>query len=170
MYGMWYRESEIVTNLGEISTRVQKSMISENLQIAETVGEIMTTRVVTVEMDDSLEVIRDIFRKVKFHHLLVVDNERLVGVISDRDLLKAISPYVGTMSEMTRDRATLEKRAHQIMSHYPYTIRKYCSLQEATQLILRKGVSCLPVTTPEKYIEGIVTWKDLFKAHLANLS
>ena len=167
---MWDREGGIASDFGNISIGVEKSMISENLKIAETVQEIMTTRVVTVEMDDSLEVIRDIFRKVKFHHLLVVDNERLVGVISDRDLLKAISPYVGTMSETTRDRATLEKRAHQIMSHYPYTVRKYCSLQEATQLILRQGVSCLPVTTPEKYIEGIVTWKDLFKAHLTNLS
>ena len=167
---MWDREGGIASDFGNISIGVEKSMISENLKIAETVQEIMTTRVVTVEMDDSLEVIRDIFRKVKFHHLLVVDNERLVGVISDRDLLKAISPYIGTMSETTRDRATLEKRAHQIMSHYPYTVRKYCSLQEATQLILRQGVSCLPVTTPEKYIEGIVTWKDLFNAHLTNLS
>ena len=152
-----------------ISMRAPKTVIPENVKTAETVEEIMTTRVVTVEMDDSLEIIRDIFRKVRFHHLLVVDNERLVGVISDRDLLKAISPYVGTISETTRDRATLEKRAHQIMAHYPFTICKDCSLKEATQLILRKGVSCLPVTTSEKFIDGIVTWKDLVKAHLSTL-
>ena len=98
------------------------------------IGEIMTARVVTIEMDDSLEVIRDIFRKVRFHHLLVVDNEKLVGVISDRDVLKAISPYVGTMSETNRDHATLNKRAHQIMSHYPVTVRQFCPLQEAARL------------------------------------
>ena len=100
------------------------------------IRDIMTSRVVTIGMDDSLEVIREIFKKVRFHHLLVVDNEKLVGVISDRDVLKAISPYVGTMSETDRDRATLNKRVHQIMSHHPVTVRHSCSLQEAAQLML----------------------------------
>ena len=145
-------------------------MITEHVKVCDSVEEIMTTRVVTVEMDDSLEILRDIFRKVRFHHLLVVENEKLVGVISDRDLLKALSPNIGTMSETARDRATLDKRAHQIMSHYPIAIRKSCTIEEATRVMLRRGVSCLPVTNPKKRIEGIVTWKDLFKAHLSALS
>jgi acetoin utilization protein AcuB len=130
------------------------------------IRDIMTSRVVTIEMDDSLEVIREIFKKVRFHHLLVVDNEKLVGVISDRDALKAISPYVGTMSETDRDGATLNKCAHQIMSHHPVTVRHSCSLQEAAQLMLIRGVSCLPVTTVDGVIQGVVTWKDMVRAVL----
>ena len=126
----------------------------------------MTTRVVTIEMDDSLEVVRDIFKKVRFHHLLVVDNNRLVGIISDRDMLKAVSPFVGTMSETTRDRATLNKRAHQIMLHHPVTVRSSCSLQEAAELMLARGVSCLPITTVGGEVLGIVTWKDVLRAIL----
>ena len=138
----------------------------EPLTATRSIGEIMTARVVTIEMDDSLELVRDIFRKVRFHHLLVVDNEKLVGIISDRDVLKAISPYVGTMSETDRDRATLNKRAHQIMAHHPVTVRQSCPLQEAAQLMLIRGVSCLPVTTIGGVIQGIVTWKDVFRAFL----
>ncbi len=130
------------------------------------IGRIMTTRVVTIEMDDSLEVVRDLFKKVRIHHLLVVDNQKLVGIISDRDMLKAVSPFVGTMSETTRDRATLNKRAHQIMSHHPVTVRSSCSLQEAAQLMLARGVSCLPVTTMNGEVLGIVTWKDVLRAIL----
>ena len=141
-------------------------MITEAALELITVGEIMTSKVVTIEMDDSLEVIRDIFRKVKFHHLIVVDGEKVVGVISDRDFLKGISPYVGTMSETTRDRATLEKRAHQIMSHYPVTVQRSCQIQTAAKLMLDRRVSCLPVTRPDGIIEGVVTWKDVFKAYL----
>ena len=136
----------------------------------QTVGAIMTSRVVTIEMDDSLEVIRDIFRKVKFHHLIVVDGEKVVGVISDRDFLKAISPYVDTMSETNRDRATLEKRAHQIMSHYPSTVLQSCPIEKAAKIILERGISCLPVTNAEGIVEGIITWKDLFKAFLESKS
>ena len=130
------------------------------------IGRIMTTRVVTIEMDDSLEMVRDIFKKVRFHHLLVVDNDKLVGIISDRDMLKAVSPFVGTMSETTRDRATLNKRADQIMWHHPVTVRSSCSLQEAAELMLARGVSCLPITTVGGEVLGIVTWKDVLRAIL----
>jgi len=60
-------------------------------------GSIMTARVVTVEMDDRLEIVKEIFDTMNFHHLLVVDeHKKLSGVVSDRDLLRAISPYVGS--------------------------------------------------------------------------
>jgi acetoin utilization protein AcuB len=126
----------------------------------------MTSKVVTIEMDDSLEMIRDIFKQARFHHLLVIDDKKLVGIISDRDVLNAISPYVGTMSETQRDRATLNKHAHQIMSHHPVTVRQSCPLSEAAQLMLTRGVSCLPVTTIDREIQGVVTWKDVFRAFL----
>jgi len=141
-------------------------MITEAAQELITVGEIMSSKVVTVEMDDSLEVIRDIFRKVKFHHLIVVDGKKIVGIITDRDLLKAISPYVDTMSETNRDRATLEKRVHQIMSHYPVTVKKSCQIRTAAKLMLDRRVSCLPVTMPDGILGGVVTWKDVFRAFL----
>ncbi|HQW91146.1 MAG TPA: CBS domain-containing protein, partial [Nitrospira sp.] len=81
-----------------------------------TVRAIMSTRAVTVTMDDSLARARELFNEHHFHHLLVVQGPTLLGIISDRDLLKAVSPHIGTLSETDRDRATLNKRAHQIMS------------------------------------------------------
>jgi acetoin utilization protein AcuB len=130
------------------------------------IGQIMTSRVVTVGMDDSLEVVQNIFRRVRFHHVLVVDQDRLLGIISDRDLLKAVSPYVGTLSETPRDIATLSKRVHQIMSRNPVTIRPSTTIQEAGQLMIQQGVSCLPVLSAEETVLGLVTWKDLLKALL----
>ncbi len=129
----------------------------------------MSSKVVTIEMDDSLGTIQEIFKKVKFHHLMVVDGSKIVGVISDRDFFEAISPYVGTMSETDRDRATLAKRAHQIMSHTPITVEKSCSIQKAARLMLEKRVSCLPIASNSGVLEGVVTWKDMFKVFLDNL-
>ncbi len=126
----------------------------------------MVSRVVTIEMDDSLQVIQGVFSKVKFHHLIVVDEGKAVGIISDRDFFKAISPFVGTLSETNRDRATLEKRAHQIMSHFPITVLKSCPIEKAAMIMLERGVSCLPVTNNDGMLEGVLTWKDLFKAFL----
>ena len=133
-----------------------------------TIGSIMTTSVVTVEMDDSLNTIREIFDILKFHHLLVVENRKLFGVISDRDLLKALSPFLGTPSERPRDIATLNKRAHQILSRRPIAVDRETSIEEAAHILLEKKVSCLPVISPQGDIEGIVTWKDIFRAYLHN--
>jgi len=133
------------------------------------ISSIITKRVVTVAMDDSLRTISEIFANVRFHHLLVVENNRLSGVISDRDLLKASSPFLNTFSEQTRDANTLRIRAHQIMSRKPITVTKETSLEEAVSLLLRKNVSCLPVISADGRIEGIVTWKDLIRAYLQDL-
>ena len=126
----------------------------------------MTTRVVTVGMDEPLASVRLIFHKSPFHHLLVVEQGKLIGIISDRDLLKAVSPYVGTLSETTRDLATLSKRVHQIMSRQPITVRVTTTLQEAAALMIKKGVSCLPVVSADGALLGLLTWKDLLKGFL----
>jgi len=133
------------------------------------IDSIMIKRVVTVEMDDSLRVIGEIFANVKFHHLLVVEKNKLLGVISDRDLLKTSSPFLNTLSEQIRDVNTLRIRAHQIMSRKLVTVTKKDSVEDAVRLLLRKNVSCLPVISPNGQIEGIVTWKDLIKGYLQGL-
>ena len=50
------------------------------------VRDIMSKTVVTVEMDDMLRTVKEIFDHMKFHHLLVVEAGKLFGVVSDRDL------------------------------------------------------------------------------------
>jgi acetoin utilization protein AcuB len=125
----------------------------------------MTKDVITVDMDTSLKTMYAMFEKGKFHHLLVIEDEKLFGVISDRDVLKALSPFLNTFSEQDRDLSTLKKRAHQIMSRKPITITKEASSKEAVQLMLQKNISCLPVVSSDGQIEGIITWKDLLNAY-----
>ncbi len=119
-------------------------------------------------MDDSLGRARDLFNEHHFHHLLVVQGRELLGVISDRDLLKAVSPHIGTLSETDRDRATLNKRAHQIMSRKLITVTADTTLEAAARLLLEHRVSCLPVVTTAGLLVGIITWRDLLREHLGH--
>lgn len=133
------------------------------------VGAIMSRRLVTVTMDDTLATVQQLFKEHRFHHLLVVEDHALVGIISDRDLLKALSPNIGTMSETDRDRATLNKRAHQIMTREPISVHPTTPLTAAASLMLEKKVSCLPVTSDLHRLEGILSWRDILKALVALL-
>ena len=78
------------------------------------VSEFMTTRLVTVEMDDRLSVVKEILENLKIHHLLVIESQKVFGVISDRDLYKALSPNIGTMTETLKDVATLNRAYSEI--------------------------------------------------------
>jgi acetoin utilization protein AcuB len=130
-----------------------------------TLADIMTTRVVTVEFDDTLATVKEIFDSLRFHHLLVIGSDKkLCGVISDRDLLRAISPHVGTPAETSRDAATLKRRAHQIMTRSPVTLHSHASLADAIQLLLDHRISCIPIVDEGFRAVGIVSWRDILKS------
>jgi acetoin utilization protein AcuB len=132
------------------------------------VGDIMTARVVTVEMDDRLDVVKQIFDTLNFHHLLVIDErKKLTGVVSDRDLLKALSPQLGSAAETTRDAATLNKRVHQIMSRKLLTLHPRAAVTDAVQLFLEHRISCIPIVNEEFKPVGILSWRDVMKLMLA---
>jgi acetoin utilization protein AcuB len=131
------------------------------------VADVMSRHVVTVTPEQDIDAIRRLFDEHRFHHLLVVDGDRLVGVISDRDLLRATSPFIDTLAERPQDLATLRRRAHQIMSRRPIVARRDDSVAQAASAMLAHGVSCLPVVTCDGRVEGIVSWKDLMRSFVA---
>jgi acetoin utilization protein AcuB len=124
---------------------------------------IMSRPVVTVELDDSLRAIKEILDAAPFHHLLVHEDGILYGVITDRDLYKALSPNLGTPLESARDTATLNKRAHQIMTRKPWTLPRTADVFEAIHLFNHRGIACVPIVDEDKRIEGIVTTRDIFR-------
>ncbi len=130
------------------------------------VDEIMSLDPVTVGMDDDLHRVKSLFELHRFHHLLVLLGERLVGVISDRDLLRASSPFLGRASERPQDVATLNRRVHQIMARNLVVVGPDTPVEDAARLMLGKRVSCLPVVTEEGKVLGIVTWRDQLRSLL----
>ncbi len=127
------------------------------------VASIMTRKVVTVEMDDSIQTICEVFNNFEFHHILVVEDWKLVGVISDRDLIKAVNPFLDTSSEKKHGAITLDKKAHEIMSRNLITVDVETSMEKASDLLLENYISCHPVLSSQGIVEGVVTWKDIIK-------
>lgn len=127
------------------------------------VANIMSKRVVSVYMDDSLQSLRELFTATGFHHLVVVHDNTLQGIISDRDLLKAVSPFVDTISERMADRATLDKRAHQIMTREVITLSPESSIFTAIELFNNNKISCIPIVDEKSQPVGMVSWRDVMR-------
>lgn len=127
------------------------------------VDALMSTPVVTVEADDRLATLRTLFQQTGFHHLVVMDAGKVRGIISDRDLLAAISPNIGTPAETAKDLATLNKLAHQIMTRALVTLQPDDELLTAIQRLNAHRVSGLPVVDEKQQALGILTWRDVLR-------
>jgi len=123
------------------------------------VSEVMTKKVVKVEMDDRLTLVKEILDSAPFHHLLVVEDDKLQGVISERDLLRCLSPFIGTKGESAKDANTIKQRAHQVMTRSPLVIKSNVSVHDALTLMYEHTVGCLPVVDDEEIV-GIFTLHD----------
>jgi len=128
-----------------------------------TVDEIMTKKVITVQVGDTLKQIKELFIEHKFHHVLVLEETALVGIISDRNILENVSPYLNTMGAGTRELKTLNKRADEIMTRSTKSVSQDTSVEEVCRILLTEEFSCLPVLSGSRDIEGIVTWRDILK-------
>jgi acetoin utilization protein AcuB len=128
------------------------------------VKEIMSQRIVTVTMDDRLSDIKKIFDNVHFHHLMVVDDENhLIGILTEGDMLTALSPYIGFDSAQNHDLATLNKRAHQVMTRSPVTVTEQTPVAEVCNIFVSMGIGCVPVVDALGSLVGLVTWRDVVR-------
>ena len=128
-----------------------------------TLNDIMTTGVITVSMDDSLRTVREIFDRYAFHHVVVVHKGKAVGLISERDILKHLSPFIGKISERVQDTASLNKRAHQIMTRLVISAAPDTTIPNAIETMLKHDLSCLPVLNEGGRCVGIVTSRDMLR-------
>jgi len=129
------------------------------------VGDLMTRAVVSIDPDETLDRVREIMQDGGFHHVLVVDDGRLVGVISDRDVLRSMSPFLEReLMNRRQDENTLRRKAHQLMTRHPQVAREDEPASEAAKRILEHRVGCLPVVDAARRVRGILTWRDLLAA------
>ena len=127
------------------------------------ISDIMTKKVITVEMDDPLSIVKEIFDNAKFHHLIVIDEGKFAGIVAERDLLNAISPNIGTNRYTPRDLETLNKRVHQIMVRNAPSTYPGNNVNEAIEMFNTKQISCLPIVDGDNNVVGIVTWHDIIR-------
>jgi acetoin utilization protein AcuB len=134
--------------------------------VPNTVASIMTRHVISVSLDATLRAVRQLFELHRIHHVPVLERGVLVGIVSDRDLLRALSPAVDTPAASARDLATLDKHVHQIMHRGTVTVGPLVTIAEAGQIMLAQRISALPVVEgagENARCVGIITSRDFMK-------
>jgi acetoin utilization protein AcuB len=124
------------------------------------VADWMTEAVLAVETYDSLNIARQLMAKHRINQLPVLENDQLVGIVTDRDIRDAYptSMLIGHPEEIDKfaDRYTVEE----VMSHNVLTVRPETPLTVAVSLLRRHRIGSLPVIK-NKNLVGIITRSDI---------
>jgi len=117
------------------------------------VGDFMTRELVTVKETDDLSLAESILRLGGIRHLPVVRDGLLVGLITQRDLLRAGIPSAAARAMLARD----------VMTRDPTTVAPGSSLADAARTLLRHKFGCLPVCEDGGKLVGIITESDFVR-------
>ncbi|PSJ16871.1 CBS domain-containing protein [Nitrosomonas supralitoralis] len=128
------------------------------------VTDLMNKYLITIGLEDKISIVKEIFEKYNIHHLVVVESGKVLGVVSDLDLYKALSPNIGKITETLKDTATLNKRVHHIMSRNPVVLSTTATIDDVIQIFSTHSFSCIPIVDHNMKPRGIITLRDIIKA------
>jgi len=143
--------------------------------VLRTVEDIMTEQVVCLEEQESLAKVMEVMQEGKFGHVPIVEKQKkLVGIISDRDVLRYLphhsksseagtETFRGRLFEVASNEPATHQSLHQIMTRDVTHVLTSCDFYTAVKMLYEMKISCLPVTDEEKKLVGIVTVTDVMR-------
>ncbi len=160
------------------SRNSEKAMVGLST-VLRTDEDIMTEQVVALDRQDTMAEAMEAMQKGKFRHVPIVEKQkRLVGIVSDRDILRHLPFHSSQFKPETKVfRARLfdvalsdpakQQELHHVMKRDVIHILPSCDFYDAVEMLYNMKISCLPVTDEKKNLLGIVTVTDVMCGLLA---
>lgn len=114
------------------------------------VAELMTPKPVTVAPGDTLKAAHEKMELGRFRQVPVVDNDKLIGILTDRDTRQ----HFGQMAHT---------RVDAVMSTHPFSVHPATPVEKAAHLLRTNKIGGLPVIEDGKLV-GIITATDMLRA------
>jgi len=129
------------------------------------VRDIMVKEVATLDVNDELSLANDIMRLGRIRHLPVLEGQRLIGIVSERDLFRSsLAQALGYGDKSSRElMKTL--RIKDVMVPAVVTVLPATPLCEAVKLMVDRKIGCLPVVENDRLV-GLITETDILVQYL----
>ncbi len=116
------------------------------------VSQYMSQPVLSIAPKTDFHVAYDLMLSRRIHHLPVVDGEKLLGLVAERDLLLAAANFGPAVVPV-----------EEIMRSPVVTVSASATIAHAARLLVLRHVGSLPVLDRRKALVGIITETDMFK-------
>lgn len=130
----------------------------------------MSSPAVTVTPDTPFPEAMQLLREHKFRRLPVVDKDgKLVGIVSERDLLYASPSPASSLSIWEMNYLLAQLKIEEIMTKKVITTTPDAPIEEAAHLMVTNKVGGLPVVDENNKVVGVITETDIFKTFVEML-
>lgn len=123
----------------------------------------MSKKVITIDENDSMQDAINLIKQHKINMLPVMKKDKLVGVVTDRDLKKASASDATTLDVHELLYLVSKIKVKDIMSKKPLTVPVDFTIEETACILLDNKISGAPVVDHENQLIGIITQADIFK-------
>jgi CBS domain-containing protein len=130
--------------------------------MADRVRDIMETKLVTISVSERLSTVDDIMTLGRVRHIPVVSAGRLVGVLSQRDLLRASLSALSEHRDAERRAFLSVVEIARVMSTPPIVVTPDVTIEEAAAIMATKRIGCLPVLDRDELV-GMITETDILR-------
>jgi CBS domain-containing membrane protein len=127
------------------------------------VKDLMATEVSTLGRNDTLDLADNVMILGRIRHLPVLEEGRVVGVVSQRDLFRSALAVALGYGERAQKTLLKTLRVKEVMSEPAITISPEATIKEAARLMVEHKIGCLPVVEGSTLV-GIVTETDILRA------
>ena len=119
--------------------------------------QVMQSPVISFKMNTPVQEIKEKMKTLGIRHIPIINNSKLVGMVSDRDILKINNS--GTFHFL---------KAKDIMSSVVLVCDEETPLAHFAKVLLEEKVSCLPVIDKNQFLIGIISRTDILKVIINN--
>ncbi len=126
------------------------------------VREIMMGSPVTLKPDDTLDLANDVISLGRIRHIPVVDDGRLVGLLSERDLVGAAASKIFGLKQKNKSVLLKSVLIKDVMKKRIVTVKPETPIKETAKLMAEKKIGCVPVVSDGTLV-GLVTTTDILR-------
>lgn len=126
------------------------------------VSEIMMGSPVTLKPEDTLDLANDVISLGRIRHIPVVENNKLIGVISERDLIGAAVNRIFRLKQKSKSALLKSVLIKDIMKRRVVTVEPDTAITDAAHLMAEKKIGCVPVVRDGALV-GLVTTTDVLR-------
>jgi acetoin utilization protein AcuB len=127
----------------------------------------MSKYVISIDVDDSMQDAIKLLKQNDIRMLPVMKNEKLVGVVTDRDLKRSSASDATTLDIHELLYLISKIKVKDIMTKDPIIVPKNYTVEETAEVLLKNKISGAPVVDQNGHIAGIITQTDLFRVMIA---
>jgi acetoin utilization protein AcuB len=127
------------------------------------VKDFMTRNPITIAPETSFSEALKLMKQNKIKRLIVMKDEKIIGIVTEKDLLYA-SPSKATTLNIWELHYLLSKlKIEEIMTKDVVTVNENAPIEDAARIMEEKDISGLPVVDDAGRLVGIITQTDIFK-------